>query len=112
MAQSPYTNDTAAPVHLDGKRILPGQTRLVDETLLPQTPVAPTEPAEDPGGEGGNVLDLLDGTEETIRAAIPELSLDQLQELRTAEENGKTRKGVTAALDEAILDRAGGEGDG
>lgn len=47
-------------------------------------------------------LSLLDKPIAALRRAIPSLSLGELEVLRDAEEDGKTRKGAIAAIDEAI----------
>lgn len=59
-----------------------------------------------------DLLKLLDGNVEEVTAGLAGKSHDDLVALRSAEQGGKTRKGVLDALDQAITDastaRAGG----
>jgi hypothetical protein len=45
---------------------------------------------------------LLDGNAETVKAGLAGMSAEDLTALRGQEEAGKTRKGVIAAIDEAL----------
>lgn len=47
-------------------------------------------------------VSLLDKTAPEIYAALPSLSGEELFELLESEQNGKTRKGVVAAIEDAI----------
>lgn len=108
MNQVPYTNDGERPVHRGGKRILPGETRLVDAAAVAR----PRPSDEDPAvPESGDILDLLDGTVDEVVAALPELTGDQLADLLHAEQAGKTRKTLVEALSEEQLRRADEAGD-
>lgn len=49
-----------------------------------------------------NDRSLLDCTAKEIEAALPSLDLEELETLKTAEEAGKTRKGVLASISAAI----------
>ncbi|MBA1147432.1 hypothetical protein H0Z60_10225 [Ectothiorhodospiraceae bacterium WFHF3C12] len=110
----PYSNDKPHPVHVGGKLIMPGDTREVDESLIPRT--APAEPVE-PVDPGDPLLALLDGSVKEVTDALPGLDDDQVRQLRAAEESGKTRSTLIAAIDETLLERAQartgeGQGDG
>lgn len=102
----PVTNNTDTMLHIGGKVIRPGETRDVDESLVPDElkPVAAqaaTDAPEDP------VLALLDGSVKEIAEALAGLSDADIDALEAAEEAGKTRKGVLAAIAEQRLARAG-----
>jgi hypothetical protein len=45
---------------------------------------------------------LLDGSAKDIAAALPDLSLEELEKLKADEQAGKTRKGVLSLIDTAI----------
>lgn len=47
-------------------------------------------------------LSILDGSLNDLRAAIPTLSVGEIELLLDAERNGKTRKGAIALLEEAL----------
>jgi hypothetical protein len=51
---------------------------------------------------------LLDNSAKVIEAALPSLSLDELEKLKADEITGKTRKGVMAMIDAAIDQRLAG----
>jgi hypothetical protein len=65
-------------------------------------------------GPSDPLAPILDGTIPEITAKLEALNLDELQRLRALEDGGKTRKGVLAAIDEAIkaLAPEGGDGQG
>jgi hypothetical protein len=106
--QVPYTNEIGRPVHVDGKRILPGETRTVDARSVPRGEPETAAPVEE---TGGSVLDLLDATAAVILDALPELSDEQLQQLVDAEQAGKTRKTVIEGIAEEQLRRASTDDD-
>lgn len=102
MKEVPYTNNGKHPVHIGTKRIDPGQTRMVDATLVPgykkssDTPAAPADP----------LLELLDLSVNEIKPQLTALKLDDLGLLEAAERVGKTRKSLLAAIEEERLARA------
>ena len=105
--QVPYTNDGERAVHVDGKRILPGETRLVSEQAVRKPSSGPVATEE----TGGDVIDLLGGTVAEITDALPHLSTDQLHQLLQAEETaGRPRTTLLSALQEEILQRTGDDG--
>ena len=59
-------------------------------------------PAWEPRPGGGQEPSLLDGNTDEIKAALADLSAEELTDLLAAETAGKSRKGVIAALSEAI----------
>ena len=54
-------------------------------------------------------LDLLDGTVAEIRPKLAELSVEELEAMKAAEEAGKTRKSLIDAIDAELSSRVGGE---
>ena len=64
-----------------------------------RVPKVQAEPEADP------LEALLDGNIPSIEAALPPLSDDELARLLALEQGGKTRKGVTQAIEEAQLSR-------
>lgn len=111
--ERPFTNRKDHPVTVGGKRIYPGETRGVEETLHPNYKPASKAPAEpaDPA------LELLDNSIPDIVAKLPDPSDEDFDRLRQGEADGKTRKGLLKAFEEEMLRRAetkaeGGEGGG
>lgn len=111
MALVPYTNTGINNAHIGGKVIEPGETREVDETLIPGygQPVAEAENAEDIPNP---FVDILAGSVKEVTAALVdlELGLEQLDELEALETSAeKPRKGVLEAIDNRRLELAQGE---
>lgn len=116
----PVTNHGDTNLHLAGRVIVPGATRMIDaalvpEHLRPQAPDAPPPaPPEDPTAA------LLSGSVAAIVDALAGLDDDQLSLLELAEHQGKGRKGVQEGIAAERLRRAanppgddqGGGGDG
>ena len=104
MPKVAFTNTKKHAVHVGGKTIMPGHTREVDETLVPgyKPPAVEAEVVD----EKAELLVLLDESVPVIVANLVDLSDDDLETLRVAEENGKTRKGVIAAIADERLTRA------
>lgn len=103
MKRIPYTNRLAHSVVIGLATIAPGDTRMVDPSLVPdQAPAPPTvdDTPSDP------VLAILDDSVPTIAAQLPFLSDDDLARVEQGEADGKTRKGVMAAIEEEKLRRA------
>ena len=100
--QVPYTNTKDRAVSIGGKRIAPGQTRLVEQTMIPgykppgPAPKAPSDP----------VLELLDNSIKSIVPKLPDLSEDEFERIRQAEADGKSRSGLIEAFEEEALRRA------
>lgn len=110
MKRIPYTNTTDAAAYVAGILIQPGETRMVEALQLAEpAPMPATKPA--PSAPVPVLLDILDGSVKDITAALAELSAAQLDELETAEQNGKTRKGVLEAIAAARIELAKGSGD-
>lgn len=49
-------------------------------------------------------LEILDGNAASIAELLPAMTRDELEGLKVAETNGKTRKGVIAAIEKAIAE--------
>lgn len=69
------------------------------------------EPEPEPQVEEAKpaALDLLDGTVAEIKAKFAELSVQDLQDLKAAEDAGKTRKSLIDAIETELSSRLGGE---
>jgi len=100
MKEIAYHNDKDHAVHIGGKTIMPGNTRMVDASMLPNA----HERAEDEAHVSEPTL--LDGTVAEIAAALPGLSNEELAQLEEDEESGNTRKGVMKVIAEENLARA------
>jgi len=91
--QKPYTNTGTTPIYIGPHLVQPGDTRMVDESFMPpEGPAAASDAPADP------VLDLLDYKVADIAAALSALSDEDLARLESAENAGKTRKGVLEAI--------------
>lgn len=102
MKEIPYTNTKPHAVTIGTKTIAPGDTRMVDETLVRATGRTPAvdEAPSDP------LLEALDDSIANIAAKLPEFSDDELERLIQGEADGKTRKGLMSAFEEEKLRRA------
>lgn len=110
MKRIPYTNTTDAPAYVAGILIPPGETRMVEAIQLAKpVPMPASKPA--PDAPVPVLLDILDNSVKDITAALSDLDATQLDELETAEQNGKTRKGVLEAIAAARIELAKGSGD-
>ncbi len=104
--KKPYYNAGQTVVHIGTVAIWPGETRDVDETLLP-APADEGENDQQAQPEGDELLNLLDQSVEAIKALLPDLADDELRTLMDAEQNGKTRKSLMQAFEQELLTRAG-----
>ncbi len=112
MAKRPYTNDTDSIQHIGTVTLWPGETREVEETLIPDHQAAPQA---SPQGPGPLALLIQRNAPEVI-AALPTLDDEQLSSLDEMERaTEKPRKGVLQAIAEEKLTRAdraqAGEGE-
>ena len=103
MNQVPYTNTKPHAVTIGTKTIAPGDTRMVDESLLGKTAAPPKAAA--PADPVGAFLELKAGDAKTAAAG---LSDDALAAVAEREE----RKTVLAAIQEEQLERAKAAGEG
>ena len=83
--------------------ILPRNEAAAAAVYNPATPEQPVEEAKPAA------LDLLDGTVSEIKAKFAELSVQDLQDLKAAEDAGKTRKSLIDAIETELSSRLGGE---
>lgn len=96
MERIPFTNDKGHTVYVGPVSIRPGETRMVDPSMLNPEPAAPTAPAEEPPNP---LADLLVGNVTAVQAGLANLTAEQLGELQAYEEGGvKPRKGVLEAI--------------
>jgi len=101
------------PVHNSGDTVLPvgpyfvqpGDTRMIEEHFVPAS-LRPGEAPQEAPAEVDPVLDILDGSVPQVTEKLAGLSDPELQRLKQAEENGKTRQGVMKAIAEEELSRA------
>lgn len=106
MKRIPYTNTTEQAAYVGGVLIQPGETRLVDALQVsPPDEGTPPEATQD-DDQTHSVLGLLDRSVKDIGEALPTLTDDNLTTLETAENDGKTRKGVLEAIAAERIRRA------
>jgi len=113
MSQIPITNNSASPMYIGGYMILPGETRHIEEHHVPSH-LRPEEAPAAVAAAPDAILELLDKSVPLVVEAItarddlgqPLLADDDLAKLKTAEESGKARKGLMAAIAEEELKRA------
>lgn len=103
----PYTNNKPYNQHIGGRVIRPGETRMVDASLVPNA--TPEEAAQAP--EAPNPLaELVKKKVKDVTAALPTLSdaeLDDVLRLDAADApDGQARKGVAEAVAAEKLARA------
>lgn len=107
MQKVSYTNTGKTAQHIGPVCVMPGDTREVDPRDLPDyRPEPAAAPATDPHAE---LLAILDGKVADVLAALPGLSLAQIDVLEQAEQDGNTRKGVMEGIAAERLRRASSE---
>ncbi len=113
MAQIPYHNDSDKIVHVGNKSIAPGETRLVDETLLnrPRKPVDFKDLDADLS-EATGLAGLLDKSVKDITAELDTLNDEQLAELEQLEKDGKKRSSLVSAIQQTMMTRAASQLNG
>lgn len=108
MALVPYTNTTTRHQHVAGKTIKPGETRMVDEQLLPRSP-PPAQPETDSPTDSPGDLSLEEIQALSVaklREHLDGLSADQLTELGMLEaESESPRSTALEAIQEAVDQR-------
>lgn len=104
MKKTSFTNNGTTPVYAGGVLVRPGETRLVDPTAVDGLTDAPEAPAPS-GDQTNSLLSLLDQSVAKITKGLAELSDQDIEALRVAEENGKTRKGVLQAIEALRIER-------
>ncbi|HQS59974.1 MAG: hypothetical protein B7Y56_03455 [Gallionellales bacterium 35-53-114] len=101
----PVTNNGAMMLYVGANMVPPGETRDFPESQVPHhLRPAPVEVKEETPADP--LASLLDGNVPSVVAALPELSVEQLEKLGEMEQAGGKRKGVLNALAEALLTRA------
>jgi len=105
MALVPYANTGKTSVHIDGKTILPGESRAVDETQIPGYGVNRDD--EEEAAEINPLAEVLLGNVPTVLAALADLTVEQLLELESLEtDSAQPRKGVLDGIDKRRLELA------
>lgn len=103
MAQVPIHNDGKNSRYVGTVCILPGETRHVDERLLPNK----SKPRPAPAPQADPLADLLDAKVTDIIPALPDLSDEDFQRLAAMEtEKDKPRVTLVNAIAEDRLRRA------
>ena len=94
----------------------PGETRLVDETLIIKT-VSHSEPEGQEDGDDKNAAGpdreelaaLLKNQQKDVLEAMSDLSFAELEMLGDLEQEGQARKGILGAVAERLLESAAGQ---
>jgi len=106
MSHRPVKNDAEHAINVAGFSIQPGETRLIDESLLPKQPPA-AAPPDEPIEEFPVLQAIRDGNVASVASAILDLSAADLAQLAALEEQDESpRKGVLTAIQEDSLARA------
>lgn len=115
MKTVPFTNPHSHAVHVGNALVLPGDTRMVREDLLPGYR-APAATAAPPPDHSAQVLKLLDLPVKQLAAALADpahgVTDADLDAIEQAEVDGKTRKSALAAIAGERLRRAEGSAQG
>lgn len=105
MALVNFTNTGKTPTHIDGKTIMPGESRQVDETQVPGYGIAKEQKMAET--EINPLAEMLLGNVPTVLAALAELTLDQLSELERMEgDSAKPRSSVLDGIEKRRLELA------
>lgn len=105
MALVNYTNMGKTPVHIDGKTIMPEESREVDETHVPGYGVNAESKQKEP--DSNPLAELLLGDVASVLSALSDLTAEQLLELESLETDAaKPRKGVLDGIDRRRLELA------
>lgn len=105
MKEIPVTNNTACNMHVGGKVIRPGATRMVEESMVPEDlRPSPAEPVEESVPD--SMASLVEGGVKDIVEVLQGLSADDLARLEALEQDGKKRKGVLEGIAHERLRRA------
>lgn len=106
MKEIPVTNSGTDNLHVGGKMIRPGCTRMIDENQVPAHLRPDDQPAAEEQAPADPVLELLNGTVPEVVDALPSLSIEDLDRLEAAELADKNRKGVLEHIAADRLRRA------
>lgn len=99
MAIVAFTNNTKKTAHIGTKSIPAGETREVDETLLPIT-----QPREQVEQKPANPLtELLTGNVQDVLSKLDEYTADELGAIEQLETAGANRKGVLEGIANQLL---------
>lgn len=98
-------NKTQMPMFVAGMMIPPGETRLIEDDMLPpehreKAPIPAPEIPADP------LVELLEQNAKTVVAALDGISSEDLARLQLLETEGKARKTVLEAIAAEGLKRA------
>ena len=105
MADIPITNFGRDVVYVGGKSVLPGETRLLPEDLVPGYRVA-LDGATDSGPPRDPIAEILDGSVRSVVGVLQDLTDEDLRHMGRIEEAGAARKTLIEALGAEQLRRA------
>lgn len=95
--QIPVTNTGETNLHIAGRVITPGSTRMVEESLAPDH-LRPAAGQTAAAGGADTIADLLAQAEADVIAALPSLSDDDLYAAYVTETDGRDRVDLLNAL--------------
>lgn len=102
----PVTNNTQMPIYVGSNMIPAGETRDLPESQVPAHHRPREEPPEPPAAPDDPYTTLLEHNVGTVVAALPAMSVEEIEKLGELEQLGQARKGVLSAIAEALLKRA------
>lgn len=103
--QKAITNDTFAPMFVNGTMIPPGETRVfTDDEIPPEHREEAPPPAEEAPRD--RLAEIAEMSVKLIIAVLADLTDEELDRLKAIEEGDKQRKTLIAAIEEAKLERA------
>lgn len=105
MALVNFTNSGKTCVHIDGKSIMPGESRQVDETQVPG--YGTNAKSEEQEHEINPLAEILLGNVPSVLLALVDLTAEQLLDLEILEtDSAQPRKGVLEGIDKRQLELA------
>jgi hypothetical protein len=105
MALVNFTNTGKTCVHIDGKSIMPGESRQVDETQVPGYGIDAEYKEQE--HEINPLAEILLGNVPSVLLALADLTAEQLLELEILETDAAMpRKGVLEGIDKRQLELA------
>ena len=102
----PVSNSTAMPIYVGAAMIPPGETRHFDEQDVPPHLRPAQEVAAEPEAPADPLAELLKGNVASVVAALPGLSVSDVERLGDMEQADLGRKGVLGAIAEQLMIRA------
>lgn len=98
-------NPTQMPIFVAGMMIPPGETRLIEDDMLP--PEHRQEaPIPEPEAPKDRIAEIADMKVDLILPILPDMSSEELARLQQLETEGKSRKTILEAIAAEVLKRA------